>query len=698
MLLIIYDNLLIDEEFKKMLIEVGMMFAVYGAVRLQEKFKGKKTPKKYKTVKAVQSQTDSKPVTVLDDSDKSHQVAIRNTVADDDTQQTQHYFKVSGVSVGVSAIRQFIYPSLWPVSLGLYIYTAMPLMRQTEKLLIKERRANIEVLYFFGDTITLAISQYFAASFGIWLLYAGRDSLAKAKSESEKMLINVFEQQPNKVWLLRDNVEVEVPLEAVGFNDIVVVNTGEVIPVDGLITEGSATIDQRALTGESQPSEKQPGDQVFASTVIVGGRILVKVEKSGQETTIAKISHILTHSTDFKSRIQLKGEQWADKATLPMLLLSGLVLPIFGPVSTVVFINAHNGELVRIFAPLGTVNHLALASHKGILVKDGRALEELIKVDTVLFDKTGTLTDEQPQVGQIIVCDNFEADEILTYAAAAERKFAHPIAKAILQKALKVNLSLPEIGDSKYQMGHGITVNLEDNIMIRVGSSRFMTQEGLLVPEIIKKAQANAHEDGYSLVLVAVNQEIGGAIEIQPQLRPEVKPIISGLRQRGIKHIAIVSGDHKQPTQKLAKELGMDSYFYEVLPQNKAQIVEQLQKEGKSVCFIGDGINDAIAMKKANVSISLRGATSIATDVAEIVLMDGSLSRLGEIFDLAKKLEDNLHKTLALTLMPGVLNLSGAFVLHFGIMTSYLIDIVFSGITTMNAMRPLKEISREKKQ
>ncbi len=675
-----------------MLLEVGMMFAVYSSIRLRESRKA--TQNKPKTVKPVQSQTDSKPVTVLDDTEKPHQVAIRNTTNDT---QTQHYFKVSGVSMGMSAIRQFIYPPLWPLSLSLYIYTAIPLMRQSEKLLIKERQVNIEVLYFFGDTITLAINQYFAASFGVWLLYAGRDSLAKAKSQSEEMLINVFEQQPRKVWLLKDNVEVEVPLEAVDFNDVLVANTGEVIPVDGIITSGSATIDQHALTGESQPVEKQPGDQVFASTVIVSGRILVKVEKSGQETTIAKIGHILNHSTDFKSSIQLKGEQWADKATLPMLFLSGLVLPIFGPVSTVVFINAHNGELVRIFAPLGTVNYLALASHKGILVKDGRALEELIKVDTILFDKTGTLTDEQPKVGKISVCDNFGADDILTYAAAAERKFAHPIAKAILHKAQQANLALPDIEDSKYQMGYGIAVNLGNNL-IRVGSSRFMTQEGLTIPEMIKQAQADAHAEGHSLVLVAVNHEIGGAIEIQPQVRPEVKKILTGLRQRGIKHIAIVSGDHKQPTQKLAEELGMDSYFSEILPENKAQIVEQLQKEGKSVCFIGDGINDAIAMKKANVSISLRGASSIATDVAEMVLMDGSLSRLCEIFDIANNLEANLHKTLALTLVPGVLNLSGAFVLHFGIMTSYLIDIVFGSIVTINAMRPLKEISRDKKQ
>jgi len=450
------------------------------------------------------------------------------------------------------------------------------------------------------------------------------------------------------------------------------------------------------LTGESQPIEKGSGDKVLASTFIMTGRVYMRVEKSGEDTTIAKVGEILQNSAHFKSNVQLKGEEWANKATLPMLLLAGIVLPVFGPVSTVVFISSHFGVRVRIFAPLGTLNHIALAAHKGILVKDGRALESLNEIDTVIFDKTGTLTNEQPMVGAVILCDSYSEEEILMYAAAAERKFTHPIAKAITQKAEAAQLILPDIEESNYQIGYGVTVN-HKNQTIRVGSLRFMTMEGLSIPDSIKGMESDIYNKGSSLVFVAINGKVSGAIEIQPQIRPEVEGIIADLRQRGIKHIAIISGDHQEPTRNLAEKLGMDNYHYDILPENKATIVEQLQSEGRSVCFIGDGINDAIAMKKANVSISLAGATSIATDMAEVVLMDGSLSHLSDLFDISKKLDANLDNTLLYSIVPSVINLSGAFVFHFSILTAFFVNGASGLATLYNVTQPIQEISNDKK-
>jgi len=669
-----------------MLLEVGTMFATYLVVRLYENYAKKNNQKSL----SVQEKSLIKP----------SQLASKEMVVSETEERRKYYAKMntlSTVSVGLAAIRQFIYPPLALLSLGLYIYTAIPFMKEVEKLLLKERRINVDILFFLGDVLTLMINQYLAAAFEIWIFNSSKFTIEKTKNQSEKMLINVFEQQPHQVWVLEDNIEREIALEDVKVNDILVVNTGEVVPSDGIIVDGMATVDQHALTGESQPAEKEIGDRVFASTLVLTGRIQVKVEKSMQETTIAKIGHILTHSAHFKSSVQLKGETWANQATLPMLLMSGIMLPILGPISTVVFIRTHIGHRIRFLAPLGTLNYLALASHKGILVKDGRVLESMIQIDTILFDKTGTLTHEQPTVGKIIVCDKYDENEILTYAAAAERKFTHPIAKAILQKASDLHLTLPDIEDSKYQVGYGVTVYLENNV-IRVGSIRFMSQAGIVIPEIIKQTQANSYTEYNSLVLVAINHQIGGAIEIQPQVRPEVKNILSGLRQRGIKHIAIISGDSQQPTQKLAQELGMDNYFYDVLPENKAQIVEQLQKNGKSVCFVGDGINDAIAMKKANVSISLRGASTIATDVAEVVLMDGSLSYLCDLIDISKNLDNNLQNSLKLALIPSGLNLCGVFLFHFSITTALLTNTIFMLFGMHNAMRPLKQIKELKKE
>ena len=314
-----------------------------------------------------------------------------------------------------------------------------------------------------------------------------------------------------------------------------------------------------------------------------------------------------------------------------------------------------------------------------------------------MFDKTGTLTQEQPHVGRIISSnDQYSNDDILTYAATAEYKLSHPLALAILKKASESGLELPSIEDSSFTMGYGITVAINNQI-IRVGSARFMEMENIKIPQLITSAIKQSHLEGHSLVLVAVNTEVAGAIQIVSTLRPEVREVLSGLRQRGIKHIAIVSGDHKNPTKKLAASLGMDSYFYEVLPEQKAEIVKQLQQQGKKVCFVGDGINDAIAMNTANVSVSLSGATSIATDTAQAILMDGSLTHLCDLFDIAHKLENNLWRSLVLVTIPSVMSLGGALFWGLRLGGSYLIIYSSFAVALGNAMLPILENKTQKK-
>jgi Cu2+-exporting ATPase len=673
-----------------MLIEAGILLATYSGIRLFEKFRDK--PMKNIFI----NQHDKKfQLSVLE---KSVDSTDKKLVVNDKTDKPfEHRLNTSYVSMVVSTIRQFFYSSPLVVcfNLGLYIYNSVPYMKEAEKTLLKEQKLSGHMIDTILIIASIATNQYFTASLIEVIYYLSDKIKAKTQDKSKDMLINVFDQQPRNIWILKDNVEVEVPLEAVHINDIVVVNTGEVVPLDGIIIEGMATIDQHALTGESQPAEKTVGNQVFAATTIMTGRIHVQIEKAGIDTTIAQIGQILNHTTDFKTTTQLKAEQWADKAAWPQLGISGLGLLTIGPIAATALLNTNFGYRIKLSGPLGTLNYLNLASYHSILIKDGRSLELLTGIDTILFDKTGTLTQEQPEVGKIVICDGYEANDILMYAAAAERKLAHPIAKAIVQKAKNSNLSLPDIADSNYQIGYGITVNIKDQV-IKVGSLRFMTLEGMTIPETIEKAMDYSHAQGHSLVMVAINNQIGGAIEIQPVIRPEIKNIISGLRQRGIKYLAIVSGDHKQPTQKLAEELGMNDYFYDILPENKASIVEKLQQEGKSVCFIGDGVNDAVAMKKANVSISIRGATSIATDLAQVVFMDGSLSHLCKLFDIANDLDSQLRKSLIISLIPLPINIIGIFFLHFGILSTIIINQVSFWSGVGDAMLPLKKIEHDK--
>ncbi len=344
-------------------------------------------------------------------------------------------------------------------------------------------------------------------------------------------------------------------------------------------------------------------------------------------------------------------------------------------------------------APLAMLSSLALCANKGILVKDGRALELMNEVDTVLFDKTGTLTRERPEVGRVIAARGFEADQILGFAAAAERKFHHPIAQAILHKAEELNLVPPPTDETQYKVGYGITVHALGHT-IRVGSRRFMEMEGIELPPEVRAALEEAHGEGYTMVMVGVDGRLGGAIELRASVRPEVREIIDGLRKRGIKHIAIISGDHEAPTRKLAESLGMDRYFAQVLPADKAEYVEKLQNEGCKVCFVGDGINDSIALKKANVSISLRGASTIATDTAQIVFLEEGLAKLCELRDIARDLDHNVKRSWSMILAPNIACIAGVFTLGFGIMASVVTNNVAALAALANGMLPLRKVAQ----
>ena len=317
-----------------------------------------------------------------------------------------------------------------------------------------------------------------------------------------------------------------------------------------------------------------------------------------------------------------KANNWPTRRSIPTLAAGALALGTMGVQGAAAVLNSDMGTGIRMAAPLAMLSTLALCSQRGVLVKDGRALDLLCEIDTVLFDKTGTLTRERPEVGRIIAANGYEALGHL--ALRGSRRTPVPPSDRTRHPAderPKNDCDVPRIDTAQYKVGHGITVGVEGHT-IRVGSRRFMEMEGVaLTPEVAEALEA-AHREGHSMVMVAVDDALGGALELRASIRPEVPDIIKGLRARGIRHIAIISGDHEAPTRKLAEELGIDRYFAQVLPTEKADYVEKLQKEGRKVCFVGDGINDAIALKKANVSISLRGATSIATDTAHVVFME----------------------------------------------------------------------------
>jgi len=566
------------------------------------------------------------------------------------------------------------------------IYGSGYILKKAYEVVIKERRigaAFIDVLAIIGMAVT---GSFFAAALWYTLYFYSRRLLRKTEDHSRKNLITIFGEQPHSVWIITNEVELEIPFSQLKKHDIVVINAGKTIPIDGVIHSGVANIDQHILTGESQPIEKGVDEIVFAGTVVLEGQIQIRVEKTGQETAAAQIGKILDKTADFKASMQSYGERIIDKGALPTLAVSAVTLPILGVRSALATLNAGFGYQMRITAPLSMLNFLTTASKNGILIKDGRSLELLNQVDTVVFDKTGTLTEEQPHLGKIHCCGDIEENELLTYAAAAEYKQTHPIALAILGEAKQRGLNVALVTQAKYEVGYGIKVRVEAKV-IRVGSVRFMEMEGILIPPEMEELPAEVLEQGHSLVFIALNKQLAGAIEFHPTIRPEAKQIIAKLKQRGLSTY-IISGDHKQPTRYLAQKLEIENYFAETLPEEKANLINQLQQEGKMVCFVGDGINDSIALKKSQVSISLRGASTIATDTASIILMDSHLNQLDQLFGIAESFNANMKNNLNLSILPGFMCLGGVFFLNFGIVTTILLYDASLLVGVWNAMSP----------
>ncbi|MCI5149811.1 MAG: heavy metal translocating P-type ATPase [Candidatus Electrothrix sp. MAN1_4] len=664
------------------MLDLAAVALTYAAIRLYER----------------QRKNKKVPLLPLTDQDEKKAGNIQDSIS---LKQGRHYRNMSAVTVGTAALRMLIpYPPFVLLNFATYTYTMLPFYREVEKAvtgrLLEKREVDSYLLMGVGNILLLGMGRYCTAAVGVGLAYVSDGIRFRAKETAKRQLKNnIFDNifDPHqKVWIIQEGVELEVQLAEVQFSDILVVKAGEMIPVDGEVVSGMASVDQHAFTGESYPVEKGNGEKVYASTLILTGMLQVRVEKSGHETTIAKIGDILTHSLHGKTDTQLRGEQWAEAANLPFLALAGFGLIAFGPVGAAVILSGNTVQAVRTLAPLATINYQAVASHQQILIKQGQQLEQISSIDTLLFDKTGTLTDGELEVHCLhTVRSGYSEHDILFYAALAENKSTHPIAEAIMRYADQSEIRIDNISNIEYKLGYGIMVQFNRRT-IHVGSARFMTAEDIPVDSAIEQKQNTIHAEGRSLVLIAVDHQVVGIVELGARLRPEVKAVFAELRRRGVKQIGIVSGDHAVPTQKLANFLGVEHYFAEVLPEDKADIVKQFQKRGHRVCFVGDGVNDTIAMNQADLSVSLRGATALATDVADIILTAPDLQRLVALWELSEKLEANLRRGLNICYLGMGTVLLGTAFIHMDILAAMGVHFVLGSTAVGNAMLPLLEV------
>lgn len=612
--------------------------------------------------------------------------AASHQVEDDVDENINTYLGVSIGSIALGVAGAVFYPPLTVLSAAGSLYAVWPLIKMAYKAIFEEHRPRAAILDSFASVSALLGGFYVTTAVGNTAYYTGRKLLLKTKDQSRKHLVDIFGNQQRSAWLLQDGVEIEVPIERLRATDTVVVHAGQVVPVDGIIRQGMASIDQHQLTGEAQPVEKGEGEPVLAATMVLAGRICVEVERAGAVTVAAQIGEILNRTADYRTHVETRSERFGDQSVLPMIGIAGLALAAIGPGGAIAVLASNFTENIRVALPLGMLNHLSQAAERAILIKDGRALELLSEVDTVVFDKTGTLTMEQPSVGEIHTFDGADADTVLGYAAGAEARQSHPIARAIVQRASERGLALPALDRAHYRVGYGIEALIAGR-QVRVGSARFMKLCDVVLPDEIDRQATSAHERGHSLVYVAVEQRLAGVLELRPALPAGIRAVIDALHARGLT-LSIISGDHEEPTRRLAAELGIERYFAEVLPADKAAFIKQLQGEGHKVCFIGDGINDAIALKTANVSISLRGATSAATDTAQIVMMDGSLRRLPELFALARDFDRNARNTMLLALVPAAISVGGVFFFGFGLLSALVLYNVSLVASVGSAMLP----------
>jgi Cu2+-exporting ATPase len=595
--------------------------------------------------------------------------------------------ELEGASIGLSlSLGSVLFPPLQFAGLA---WAGSPVFRIFQSGFTQLERGRVTTDVLTGILLAGALwgGYFLFVNLGLWFWVFVHWLALKTEAQSKQGVIDLFAEQGRLAWKMVEGTAIEVPVEQVHVGDLIAIQAGQTAPLDGWIVEGWALIDQHTLTGEAQPAEKGPDDRVLAGTLVLSGRVMVRVEKAGDATTAAEIGRMLTDTRAFTESLAFRANAFNDKVALPCILLGMGSLPFIGLNSALAVLMATPGYRMILYGPLSLLSHLHIAAREGILIKDGRSLELLREVDTIVFDKTGTLTIEQPEVREIHTCPGFRRETVLRFAAIAETGQTHPIARAILEAAADEGILAVDTGDIEYQVGYGISVKLE-GVTVRVGSMRYMRLSEIPVPAEVQALQDTAHNAGHSLVLVGVDQWIAGAIVLQPAVRPEARAIVRQLRGRGAR-IYIMSGDHDAPTQRLARQLGMDSYFAEVLPTEKADLVRRLQAQGRKVCFIGDGINDAIALKCANVSISLHGATAIATDTAQIVLMDGDLIKLPRIFELAKELEDNMQVNFIAATVPAVVIIFSALFLGLGLVGSTILYQVSVPFALYNSVRPL---------
>jgi Cu+-exporting ATPase len=504
-----------------------------------------------------------------------------------------------------------------------------------------------------------------SAAMIITFILTGNYLEANLKNKTQYAIKSLINLQAKVAVVVRNNEELEVPIKKVRKEDIVIVKPGERIPVDGKVTEGSSSVDEAMITGESVPADKFTGSQVTAGTININGFLKIKAERVGKETFLSKIINLVKDAQKSKPKIQRLGDKVA-AVFVPVVIIIALITFFvwFSWIEQTFGYSLLKAVAVLIIAcpcalglatPIAVVLGVGRAAENKILFNNAQAIENVDKVNTIVFDKTGTLTFGKFEISEIITHNSVSKEDVLKIAASIENYSEHPIAKAIVEHFNNtnsnnvINGSLLKIDNFLNTSGIGVEAKIGAD-MYEIGGANLLT-----------KKYTGTKSSGN--IFLFKNGELIGEIKVNDKVKPNAKEITAKLKDENY-YLSIISGDNKQTTEKIAKELSIEDYHYQILPDKKQEIIEKLQSEGRVVAMVGDGINDAPSLSKADIGIAIGTGQDIAIQSADIILVKGELENIHALLKISKKtiriIKQNLfwaffYNAAAIPLAAGVL-------------------------------------------
>lgn len=578
---------------------------------------------------------------------------------------------------------------------------------------LKGGGANMDVLVSLGTSaayfyslynVIAGVKEYYFESSAviITLILLGKmlEGIAKGRtSEAIKKLIGL---QAKKAVIIKDGVEVEVPIEEVSIGDIIIVKPGDKVPVDGQIIEGVSSIDESMITGESIPVDKTTGDEVIGGTINKYGTFKFKATKIGKETVLSQIIKLVENAQTSKAPVQRLADKIASIFVPSVISIAVVTLIFWAFVKgdlTQGIINAVSVLVIACPCSLGLATPTAImvstgrGAEMGILIKGGEYLEKVHEINAIVFDKTGTITKGEPEVTNVIGF-GLEEDDILKIGLSVENKSEHPLGRAIVNKGKEKGFVIEEVQGFEAIPGRGIWAKLHED-EIYLGNRKLMKEKNIDISNREEEI-VNLEEEGKTAMLLAINGTISGIIGVADTLKENSREVISELKNMGLE-IYMITGDNVRTARAIGKELGIVNVIADVLPEHKAEKIEELKGKGKKVAMVGDGINDAPALATANVGFALSTGTDIAMESSDITLMGGNLKGIPTAMKLSRRTMKIIKENLFWAF---IYNTIGIPIAALGFLNPMLAGtaMAFSSVSVVTNSLRLKKFTPEQKQ